>query len=405
MGSGTFRRYYIPDVASPMPHRQPCFGIYAHPWALDDHGVEAAMDELAQVGFDTLQLALSYHVAAFVTPRNPRRRVFAGDAGSVNVRLNLASDSMWALRPSINERAAMAVPNILRAASDRGIRVIAWLVYLYSHDLASRYPDAAVRNAFGDRHPAQLCPSNPLVRDYALALTAAVVNLGSTWDSCAGLHAESLSFLPWDYGLLGLKMAVGPSARAQRELSLCFCAACRTRAEIEGLDADSTARAVKLRLADLDYTRPELSGADETLERYSRALSESTVELTKEVQTMAAQAGLMFSSTAAEAAGRRTDDDAVPQLRELVQEMRVKVLPDASPEAVSTAVTAVLTGCRPDTRVFAQYQVHLFDTSDDLVRAVAASEEAGVHEHRFYEHSVLTEEHLEWLRRARETLR
>lgn len=391
----------MPGVAFPMP-LQPRFGIYAHPWALIDHGVETALDELTQLGVDTLQLALSYHVASFVTPRNPRRRVYGGDDASVNVRYEPAATGFLALRPTVNERAARALPDILAAASERGIRVIAWLVYLYSHDLARRHPEAAIQNAFGDRHPGQLCPSSLQVREYVDRLTLSVVALRDAFGAISGLHAESLSFLPWNYGLLGLKSATQPGERAQRELALCFCRACRSRAAEDGLDADATARFMKLRLGNLGNPRPESTESEEMFEAYSKAVSQSTVELNTKVRDLAAAAGIAFSTNAADGAGGRTDDGVVPRLRELVDEVRVRVPPKTTKVRLAESVAASLTGCRPGTRVFAQHQIHLFTDGDAFLDAIVAAEEAGIHEHRIYEHSVLCEEHLAWIRRARE---
>src|SRR5690606_1332902 len=131
-------------VALLMPPPPPRFAVYAHPWALAEMGVEAALDELADLGVDGLQLALSYHVASFLSPRSPRGRVRAGDLGSVSMWLDPPPSG---LRPCVDTQAASAAPEILRKAADRGMQVVAWLVYLYNHDLARRHPEVAVRNA------------------------------------------------------------------------------------------------------------------------------------------------------------------------------------------------------------------------------------------------------------------
>src|SRR5690554_446665 len=113
----------------------PRFAVYAYPWALAEIGVERALDELAAVGVDGLQLALSYHVASFLTPRGPRRRVLGGDMGSVWFDYEAASPGAWPVRPKVLREAADAVPEVLRGAADLGMQVVAWLVYLYNHDL------------------------------------------------------------------------------------------------------------------------------------------------------------------------------------------------------------------------------------------------------------------------------
>src|SRR5690606_38739311 len=83
---------------------------------------------------------------------------------------------------------------LLSSLAERGFDVIAWVVYLYNHNVAKRHRELSVENAFGDRHGAQLCPANPAVRGYAATLTDAVMQA----PDLDGLVAESLSFLPYD---------------------------------------------------------------------------------------------------------------------------------------------------------------------------------------------------------------
>lgn len=373
--------------------------MYAHPWALAEMGVEAALDELGDLGVDGLQLALSYHVASFLTPRSPRGRVRAGDLGSVSVRYERGDNG---LRPTVHVPAAEAVPKVLSAAAGRGMQVIAWLVYLYDHDLAGRYPDVAVRNAFGDVHPAQLCPSQPAVRDYVLGLTSAVVELRASSDGLTGLHAESLSCLPWDYGLLGLKTAVALGQETARLLGLCFCEACRRRALEAGIEVEKIAEHVRDRV-DAGLSTGFMGAPDpvDAVAPYQDLLAGVTTELNRAVAALVYARDLRFSSTAAEPMAGRADDASRSAVRTLVDEVRVKVQPGASDEEVTLQRAAALSGCRPGTHEFAQYQLQQFTSYADLERAVMAAVSAGIEHHRFYEHSVLTDQHLEWLRRIR----
>ncbi len=398
----TFRRYYMAGVALPMPPPPPRFAVYAHPWALAEMGVDAALDELADLGVDGLQLALSYHVASFLTPRSPRCRVHAGDLGSVSMWLDPPPSG---LRPSVDTQAASAVPEIKRRDADREIQVVAWLVYLYNHDLASRYPEAAVRNAFGDAHPAQLCPSQPAVRDYVLTLTAAALDLGSSCGGMGGVHAESLSFLPWDYGLLGLKSSVHLDGEPARALGLCFCEACKQRAGDAGLDPDSLARAAR-DLVNQALVTMTAQGTDANeLTAYENLLSEVTLELNREVAEMVKTRELRFSSTAGEPSVGRSDHSSSSAVRALVDEVRVKLSPGLGADHVETQREDALTGCKPGTQVFAQYQLHQFSTFEALAAAVDTASSVGIDHHRFYEHSVMTQEQVDWLRQVREAVR
>lgn len=385
-----------------MPWRPPRFAVYAHPWALGDLGVERSLDELASAGIDGIQLSLSYHATAVLTPRSPRRRVFH-DRGSAYFDYQAAAPGPWRLRPRVLADAAEVVPRVIEGAAPRGMQVVAWLVYLYGHELAGRHPELAVRDAWGDVHPANLCPSQPTVRELAVRLTSAALSLDPTGAAVGGLHAESLSFLPWSYGLPSPKAAVRLDERAARLLGLCFCGACRERAREAGLDPDGVARTVRA-LFDAAVAGAPPSRAHDEAAAYSDLLADATLELNREAAALVAARGLRFSSTAAEAEPERADRGVAPRVRALVDEVRVRMVPGATAAQVAAGLDAALAGCRPGTHAFAQYRLPDFADGPALTAAVSAACSAGIEGHRFYEFSLLTEEHLSWLRACRELL-
>src|SRR5690606_7747702 len=154
--------------------------MYAYPWDVYDHGPQRVLDDLAACGIDALQLSFSYHVATFITPRNPRRKVRFGEPGALEFDPTLSDAVTWPFEPAVAAEVTgeTYMPVLLEAVAERGIAVSAWVVYLYNHALARRNPELAVVNAFGDRNGAQLCPANPAVREYVLALTDAVLAHG-----------------------------------------------------------------------------------------------------------------------------------------------------------------------------------------------------------------------------------
>ena len=362
-------------------------------------GVETVLDELENMGVDGLQLALSYHVASFVTPRNPRSRVRHGGPGTVSLRLGKRARGIL---PTVDEAAADAVPSILRGAADRHIQVIAWLVFLYNHDLASRYPHLAVRNAFGDAHPAQLCPSQAAVREYVLEVTSKALELGAENGGVTGLHAESLSFLPWDYGLTGLKAAVTVDRPTGRLLSLCFCSACRRRAQRADMDPDRLATKARARVdTGLAEGEQSIDQVTSDVAAYEAQMDDATFEVNHEVYELTRANDVRFSTTAAEAHMTDLEPTSPSSVRPLVDEVRVKVGPGATAEELAALTDTGLAGCRPGTHVFAQYQLHRFPGFEGLAHAISAASAAGIEHHRFYEHSVLAERHMEWLRQVR----
>ena len=60
--------------------------MHAYPWDLYDEGVQAAFDRLQACGIDGIQLAVSYHIATYLLPRNPKKLLYYGHHGAVYFR-------------------------------------------------------------------------------------------------------------------------------------------------------------------------------------------------------------------------------------------------------------------------------------------------------------------------------
>jgi hypothetical protein len=91
----------------------------------------------------------------------------------------------------------------------------------------------AQENCFGDRAaPADLCPSHPDVRAYAVALARAVARTGVD-----AVVAESLHFAFFGHGYHHERSFVELGALVEFVLGLCFCADCLARATALDVDA------------------------------------------------------------------------------------------------------------------------------------------------------------------------
>ena len=125
--------------------------------------------------------------------------------------------------------------SIRERAASRGMRFGAWIVYLYDHHLARSHPKCAkvdVVDVFGNLYESMLCPANPDVRGYALALTQDVL---SQFDPDS-VVLESLCYLHFEYGFLNPKLLVTITPRDRFLLGLCFCPHCLEAAEAAGVD-------------------------------------------------------------------------------------------------------------------------------------------------------------------------
>jgi hypothetical protein len=208
-------------------------GVYAFVDDLIDEGASQVAERLANQGFSAVALAAVYHGARDLLPHNPRRVVAHRGEGA---HYFAPDESLYRgdLRPLVAARPML--PEAVAAVAAAGLSWQAWTVYLHNGRLAAARPDCAVTNAFGDTYETDLCPSSDAVADYAAALTADVARLRP-----ALILAESLHHAGFSHGAHHERAFVPVSPIADFLLSLCFCAACGSRAsgvvEVDGLAA------------------------------------------------------------------------------------------------------------------------------------------------------------------------
>ena len=194
--------------------------IFAFATDFADEGVEAVFDNVQhRGGLGGVTVAAAYHEGRDVFPHNPVRKVRFLESGAIFFQ---PDDARWRdirLRPPVSTAAVL--PEIVRAASSRGLAVRAWTVFLHNGALAAAHPDCAPQNAYGDRYVTDLCPANPDVRAFARALAGDVAALG-----VASICAESLHYHPIEHGYAHERYFVPLGPRARFLLGLCFCPHC-----------------------------------------------------------------------------------------------------------------------------------------------------------------------------------
>lgn len=379
--------------------------MYVYPWALYDLGPDAALDAMSASGIDAIQLALSYHIGTYLSPRNPRRRVFFGEHGALYFDANAVHPGGWPFPPPISRMARdpSYASTLLHAADQRNLGVAAWVVYLYNHTLARRLPHLAVRNVYGDRNAAQLYPANPIVQRYALTLTRAVLELGKF----QALHVESLEYLPYDYGFLNPKAAVAPSRDAKLLLSLCFCSHCKAMAQAAGVAVDPLVRALRGWIDDHLNRLPDgVEHLDtlplDELQRFMSVREERVLALQRAVLSLATEAGLSVGSSIVEPDDLGVNGQAGDVLRAQVDELRVKLVGGMAADDLGRAVASARHNANDKATVYAFYHLGLFESEAALVGAIELALERGIRHHRFYEFSLLSRRQLEWLSHAQQ---
>ena len=199
--------------------------LYVHPFdlcALEAHG---GLARLRDEGIGELSIATSYHDGRWLTPWHPQRRVRFLEDGCVHFRPDQVS-GYGPLQPQPSREVVSDMPSPLQqlcaAAPDAGLRVRAWTVFGHNSRLGVWHPEATVENAFGDRYPYALCPSQPSVQQYHRALVrdlAGHTGLGS-------IELEALGQMGIQHSSHHDKKSFEPSGLLAFALSACFCPSC-----------------------------------------------------------------------------------------------------------------------------------------------------------------------------------
>ena len=220
---------------------------YAYPW--DFEGDPAAATRAAELGCDAVALAATYHSSRTLSPLHPTRRVFEVSTSAAYVPLRPEAWRGHRLVPSRpswpgGETAFTTAAHDLREV---GLDVAAWIVVTHHDELGLANPDLVVRNAYGDPYSYALCPSSPVVREYARTLVTEVV-------AASGVDRVVLEACgPMGFAHSGVHDKVeyaGYDAVARDLLSICCCASCARAFAANGLDVDDVAHGIRRGLRD-----------------------------------------------------------------------------------------------------------------------------------------------------------
>jgi hypothetical protein len=199
-----------------------------------DEGISAVLDRLAgRAGLTGCTVTTSYHAARDLLPHNPIRRVSFLESGVIYFQPEEGRYRETSLRPRVATAAAGRdiLQDLIAPARQRDFAVGAWTVFLHNTRLATEHPELATRNAFGDRMLSTLCPAQPAVRAFSLALSGDVAR-----HNPAAIHLESLSFMPYDHGGHHERTFIPLDAVSRYLLGVCFCDACLAHARDYGVD-------------------------------------------------------------------------------------------------------------------------------------------------------------------------
>lgn len=206
--------------------------LYAFVADVLGEGVDEVLDRVLDgYGVAGLTVAASYHQARDVTPHGRSRLVLRRDGAHF-----LPAPDLFAgvrLSPPVQDDAAREPLRTLREATTaRGAALHGWTVFCHNATLGTAYPDCGSESCFGDRAaPADLCPANPDVAEYAVALARDVARHGV--DTVVG---ESLHYGAFAHGYHHERSFVPLGALDQFLFGLCFCEHCLAVAGSAGVE-------------------------------------------------------------------------------------------------------------------------------------------------------------------------
>lgn len=218
--------------------RVPHVGWYTFVHDFVDGGIHTVAEELAETSARHVNLALVYHTARDVLPRNPRRRLRFMSGGTHYFAPDLSLYSAD-VTPVVDQEIAESSPvrSIRSSVRAVGMQFNAWVVFLHNSRAAMANPALAQRNVFGDPMLTDLCPSNPAVQQYAVALATDTAR-----QQPDALLAESLHFHGLRHGYHHERYLFELGELAELAMSLCFCGHCVARALDAGVRVDAVAR-------------------------------------------------------------------------------------------------------------------------------------------------------------------
>jgi hypothetical protein len=163
---------------------------------LRGEGSDVVLDRIVdEFGATGVTVAAAYHRARDLTPHGSPHVTIRRDG----VHFVPDEDLFTGLRlqPPVQQGASEhPLRSLRRATSERGVGLSGWTVFCHNTTLGEAHPDCTTENAFGERgSPADLCPSQPDVRAYVLALARNVARLGVD-----EVVAEALHFGTFEHG-------------------------------------------------------------------------------------------------------------------------------------------------------------------------------------------------------------
>lgn len=190
--------------------------LWMHPWDLEGWEPRELLDEIASAGIHEIRLALAYHGGRMLLPRNRRHLVYEQHDSAIYFQPSLGAYGV--LQPESGPHRDVTSA-FLETAARNQFPVRAWLVLCHNDSLGRRHPHLCIHNYRHEPYRYALCPAQPAVQQYILAL----IQDAAALTGITGLDLEALSFMGYEHYSLHNKRAIPADPR----LNICHCSVCR----------------------------------------------------------------------------------------------------------------------------------------------------------------------------------
>ena len=376
--------------------------IWSYLWDLVDDGIEDSVRYLGQeLGLDAISVATAYHTFQQLRPQRPGAKLLTANTAAVYFQPDPALYQETVLRPHVAPLARRANPlaRLAGACQREGLDLISWTVGLHNSHLAVNYPRCAERNAYGDNLGWSLCPGDPDVRAYMIALCRdLVLNY-----RVRRLELESCGFGGYGHAHYHVKDGVNLGAVGRWLFGLSFSRGCLDRARERGIDGEGLEGWVRGRLHEvfrgggpLEGGLEEFAAGHPELQAYQAMREDLVISLVEEVrEATGVEVSFLLMG---DRWGAGIDAARMAATADLVE---ILAYVDA-PEKITQRLAAMRETV-PDLRrlvVGLQAYYPCAVDAEGLLAQVQAARREGVEQLSYYNYGIMPRPNLGWLRRC-----
>jgi hypothetical protein len=375
----------------------PYRSVYAYPWDVMESGPTKFADVLASQRLTEVTIAVSYHAGKFLRTRGGSSRVYFPEDGTVYFEPSLKRYGRIKPVPHPDEKLRQVAAELVQA--DR-LGVHAWTVVFHNSRLGNAYPDATVRNAWGDRYPYSLCPVNPEVAEFGLAL---VQDLSRSLP-VASIVLETIGFLPYTHGYHHEFAQTKISSWMGVLLALCFCDHCLNESKREaGIDSHALRKSVVSKVDNYLRSPVDVSAdvaavwtaadilSDEELSAYLKWRSRRVSELVKQIRAGVSGKLAIIPTIQRPTASTWIEGSDIRALTEIVDYLEVPFYEPTAQRAIADAWDTLHRSGNDPTKIRAILRPGTPDLADgqELAEAVQGISQLGIRDFAFYNWGLL----------------